>query len=227
MKKNSKLSNVPAELGDDIKNPPMDLRGGGVPSLPKPTLIASELNKQFNNPTVRATTSWDSLNSLRDELAIYIGTMASGINESVELVKASGFARNINEFTVAVNKTNEDFKMFIKDFEKVKASHEGKNGKARNANQLAEIFMIFENYMQFRAKFDGVMYHTEVMFTEYALDAKEWLRKEAQAAQAGEQGQSAASVPPEEALAEVVTEDEHGGQSSAVIVDEAAIVEKK
>lgn len=141
------------------------------------TKILSDLNK----PKIKQT--WGDIDSLRDSIANYVAQMADDINASVELVKQVG-CDHIEEFNVAVQKTNRDFEKFLTDFEKVKASHEGKAGLIDSPEETALAIQVFENYNQFYTYFSGVMHHSLISFTEYALEAKSRLEAQMREEQA-------------------------------------------
>ena len=153
-----------------------------------PTPMAENIGAAFgttHNPVfVQEKTSnkkptWESLIEVSNGIAEFIGQMAADINESVELVKRVG-CDHIAEFNVAVNKTNADFTKFLGDFEIIKAKHSGKKGIIDSADDIALSLAIFEDYQQFHAYFNGVMHHSLISFTEYALEAQDRLKKQFQ-----------------------------------------------
>lgn len=148
--------------------------------LPAPTAVA--MGKAFGNtprPINAATEkknykqqTWEAMAAIADEIGNSIAVMAGDINESVEMVKLAG-CDNVAEFNIAVNKTNSDFLKFADDFNKIKHKHRNKSGPIASPNDLALALQIFEEYNQFRVFFDGVMHHTLITFTEFALEAKD------------------------------------------------------
>lgn len=142
---------------------------------PKPIMV---------NPRAAAggKQTWEALAEIGDSIGNYIAQMASDINESVELVKTAG-CEHLSEFNAVVIKTNSDFTTFIDDFDKIKAKHAGKTGYIDGPDDLALALSIFEDYNQFQAYFNGVMHHTLISFTEYALEAQDRLRNQAAQAQ--------------------------------------------
>lgn len=118
------------------------------------------------------TPNWSSVEALSAEISAWILRTAEDINESVNLVKTFG-CTHVNEFNVIVEKTNDDLKSFMDDFEKVKSKHKDFSGDINSPDELTLCIQVFEDYVQFRAKFEGVMYHTLISFTEYSLEAKE------------------------------------------------------
>lgn len=137
--------------------------------------------------------SWNMLTKLKTEIGNYIGQMAEDINTSVEMVKMVG-CDHIEEFNVAVNATNNDFQNFIKDFNSVAKKHEGREGIIKNPNDLALSMQIFEDYNQFRAKFEGTMHHALINFTDYSLEARDRMV----AAEQAKVAQAEGGVPAEE-----------------------------
>lgn len=149
------------------------------PYIAKPRALTSKIHQVygngrdagFNKPIQQR---WEDLRDISDAIASLVATMAESINETVELVKVAG-CDHPAEFAAVVKKTNEDYLKFVDDFLLVKSKHEGKTGKVNGPDELALMLRVFEDYQQFRAKFDGVMYHTQISFTEYALEAKDRL----------------------------------------------------
>lgn len=139
--------------------------------------------------------TWESLEDISREIGQWMAQMAQDIHDSVELVKIAG-CEHIQEFNAAVIKTNSDFVKFMADYEKVRAKHAGKNGFIQSPDDLALALQIFEDYNQFRAYFDGVMHHSLISFTEYALEAKD--RLAAKAAEEEKQAEQSKEVPVEE-----------------------------
>ena len=157
-----------------------------VQLFPKPTAVA--VGNAFNsrpsplimkgNPAHSQKQTWEALAEIGDEIGRFIGQMAADINESVELVKRAG-CEHIQEFNAVVNKTNQDFEKFIGDYELIKAKHSSKTGYIESPDDIALSFSIFEDYQQFQAYFNGVMHHTLISFTEYALEAQDRLKAKA------------------------------------------------
>lgn len=147
--------------------------GNAFNSRPRPMEVKH--GKQANQKQ-----TWEALAAIGDEIAGFIAQMANDINESVELVKRVG-CDHIAEFNAVVLKTNKDFETFLGDFEKIKAKHSGKTGYIDGPDDLALSLSIFEDYNQFNAYFNGVMHHTLISFTEYALEAQDRLRQQAAA----------------------------------------------
>ena len=147
--------------------------GNAFHSRPSPLLMQG-------NPAHSKKQTWEALAEIGDEIGRFIGQMASDINESVELVKRAG-CDHLKEFNAVVNKTNQDFEKFIGDFEKIKAKHFSKTGYIESPDDIALSFLIFEDYQQFQAYFNGVMHHTLISFTEYALEAQDRLKAQEKA----------------------------------------------
>lgn len=125
-----------------------------------------------------AKPTWEGITRLSDEIRNYIAQMASDINESVEMVKIAG-CQNPVEFNAMVLKTNDDIMQFTNDFLKVAQMHAGRTGFIKSPDDLALSIQVHENYNQFRVKFEGVMHHSLISFTELALQARDrWQAKE-------------------------------------------------
>lgn len=147
-----------------------------------PTTIASSLSFAFNGgrnmiPPIHVRTEgtdqrWAAVDDLSNAIADSFAASVNGIGQTVEMVRALG-CDHPNEFNTLVNKTNEDMNRFANDFQNVRAKHAGKKGIVDGPDDLALQLQVFEDYMQFRALFDGVMHHTMIAFTEYALEAKD------------------------------------------------------
>lgn len=118
---------------------------------------------------------WDAIHSFSDAIATSIATMAESLNETVEMVKRLG-CEHIGEFNIAVNKTNADMLKFADDFSKVRARHQHFSGLIETQDDLILSLSIIEDYKQFQAYFDGVMHHTLITFTEFALEAQDRAR---------------------------------------------------
>ena len=119
---------------------------------------------------------WQMIDDISYEIANSIATMATSIADSVSMVRSMG-CDHPAEFNILVKTTNDDLERFAKDYQVVKAMHAGKSGEILDADDNALSIQVFENYMQFRAKFDGTMHHTLISFTEYALEAKDRAKK--------------------------------------------------
>ena len=115
---------------------------------------------------------WQMIDEISADIAQKIALMANSINDSVVMVRSMG-CDHPNEFNILVAKTNDDLMQFAEDYKKVKEQHAGKSGPIDSPDDNALSIMVFENYMQFLAKFDGTMHHTLISFTEYALEAKD------------------------------------------------------
>ena len=116
--------------------------------------------------------TWDALEAVSMAIRQEIQEMAENLHESVELVKVAGGV-NVNEFDIAVKKTNKDLQDFTTDFLKIANSHQGRKGTVKDENELADCLEIYEKYMQFKALFNGVFHHTAILFTEFSLQAKD------------------------------------------------------
>lgn len=115
---------------------------------------------------------WDNLKNLSNEIRRNIAVVAEQVNESVELVMKIGCDQP-KEFGVLVKKTNEDFGRFIADFNIINQEHRDLSGDILTPDDSVKAIQIAEKYQQFQAFFDGVMNHTLVAFTEYALQARD------------------------------------------------------
>lgn len=132
--------------------------------------------------------TWEGLQEVSDAIGMSIAQMAEDIHSTVEMVKNAG-CEHPAEFNAIVSKTNEDFQKFVADFQSITIRHYGRTGYIESPDDLALSLSIFEDYQQFRAFFDGVMHHSLISFTEYALEAKDRLldkmkQEEAEAAKA-------------------------------------------
>lgn len=116
--------------------------------------------------------TWDALEAISMSIRQEIQEMAENLHQSVELVKMAGGV-NVNEFEIAVNKTNKDLQDFTSDFLKIAESHRSRTGVVKDENELADCLEIYEKYMQFKALFNGVFHHTAILFTEFSLQAKD------------------------------------------------------
>lgn len=134
-------------------------------------------NKKPTRHSKSKRPSWDALQDLSDEIGRTVVQMASDINDSVELVKRVGCDQPL-EFNKIVEKTNQDFDTFLADYLKVKEKHKNKKGPIETDEDLAMSLRIFENYNQFQAFFHGVMHHSLIAFTEFALQAKDRILEE-------------------------------------------------
>ena len=138
---------------------------------------------------------WQMIDDLSYEIGNSIATMATSINDSVAMVRSMG-CDHPDEFNILVKKTNEDLQRFADDFNRVKAQHAGKSGEILDANDNALSITVFENYLQFRALFDGTMHHSLISFTEYALEAKDRANAILKAAEASEPATATPEVQP-------------------------------
>ena len=156
------------------------------PELLKPSKMTLALATAFNaNPAARLQKEepqqrqhmdhWDAIHSFSDAIANNIAAMANSLNETVEMVKALG-CEHIAEFNISVKKTNDDMLKFADDFAKVRARHHHFSGPITTPDALAMSLSIIEDYKQFQAYFDGVMHHTLISFTEFALEAQDRAR---------------------------------------------------
>lgn len=134
--------------------------------------------EKMSEPTNEKPT-WEALGGVRDAIGGAMASIAEEINATVEMVKNVG-CDHMAEFSAAVTKTNEDFNMFIGKFDAVRNRHEYKRGVIATPDDLALSLTIFEDYQSLRAHFDGVMHHTAITFTEFALEAKDRLLKQQQ-----------------------------------------------
>jgi len=160
----------------------------------QPKQIANSLAYAFSGgkamiPPIHVRTDgneqrWAAVDDLSNSIADSFAASVNGIGQTVEMVRALG-CEHPAEFNILVNKTNEDLHRFSMDFQSIRAKHAGKQGLVDSPDDVALQLQVFEDYMQFRAKFDGVMHHTMISFTEYALEAKDRgmkkLREEADA----------------------------------------------
>ena len=123
--------------------------------------------------------NWSQIDEFADSIANNIALMAESINETVTMVRQLG-CEHIKEFDVVVKKTNDDFTRFIEDFKAIRVSHATKTGPVDNPDDHALYLSVYERYTQFYALFTGVFHHTQVSFTEYALEAKDnWQKLQA------------------------------------------------
>ena len=140
--------------------------------------------------------TWDALEAISMVIRGEIQEMAENLHESVELVRVAGGV-NVNEFDVAVKKTNKDLQDFTTDFLKIAESHSGRTGTVKDENELADCLEIYEKYMQFKALFNGVFHHTAILFKEFSLQAKDAMedRMIKEAKEAAEQKAALAEEP--------------------------------
>lgn len=141
--------------------------------------------------------NWVQIDDFADSIANNIALMAESINETVSMVRQLG-CEHIKEFDVVVGKTNDDFMRFIEDFKAVRASHAIKTGPVNSPDDHALYLSVYERYTQFYALFTGVFHHTQISFTEYALEAKDnWQKlQDAQAAVTSEVSLEASLATP-------------------------------
>ena len=143
----------------------------------------SEMQDEHNRNEIFENT-WTRVEELRDEIRKWIDSMITDINHTVEMVKLYG-CDHIAEFNIKVKTANEDLINFVKDFVKITEKHADYTGRVESDEELTLCLVVFENYVQFKAKFEGVMSHTMISFTEYLLEARDKAReKEQQEAEA-------------------------------------------
>lgn len=155
------------------------LGAGQVPRLP--TTAAIRKNSEG--------TTWEALGDVANAIGAEIGNMAQSVQESVQLINTYG-CEHPKEFKVAVERTNADFDKFVADFMLIKEQHTGRHGPICTPDEIALSLEIFEKYNQFRAFFGGVLHHTQITFTEFAMEAMAIAKKkqaEEEAAKAAEQ----------------------------------------
>lgn len=175
----------------------------------KPTALAAHAIAGTSPRTIKYDTkamqktnnSWDRLMELSNEIGQQVANLASDVDISVKLVQQFG-CKHVAEFNVAVNKTNTDFLKFIDDFNKIKQRHLHKTGSFVDENDTALGLSIYEEYMQFRAYFDGVMHHSLISFTEYALEAKDIYKEKMAQQEAAEKNEAEAGASSEQEQSE-------------------------
>lgn len=133
--------------------------------------------KAANSEKFVDTRTWEDLHQMRDVVGMLIRQHAESIHESVELVKTVG-CDHVAEFNAVVNKTNSDLESFMVGYRKIYDRHAHLNGALETPDDVAEWLSIFEDYQAFQAHFEGVMHHTLITFTEFALEAQDRIRKQ-------------------------------------------------
>lgn len=128
---------------------------------------------------------WSQIDDFADSLAQNIALMAESINETVAMVNQVG-CDHYKEFGAVVEKTNSDFTRFLEDFQAIRRAHATKTGYVDSPDDHALYLQLHERYTQFYSLFTGVMHHTQVSFTEYALEAKDRLLAQEAAQQAAQ-----------------------------------------
>lgn len=175
------MSHQTKEKSQVIEIRPTPMAAGIAQSLggkqPEPIVAGIRHNKKDN---------WAIVDEIAQATGDLIAVSVNGINETVEAVKTFGCV-HVNEFNATVNKTNEDLQRFADDYVKIRQKHEGRKGAITSMEDRALSVTVVEEYRNFQAMFNGVMGHTVIAFTEFALEAKD--RQKAMAA---------ASTPSEE-----------------------------
>lgn len=146
----------------------------------QPVFTADETEPQKKSDSEKFvdTRTWEDLHQMRDVVGMMIRQHAESIHESVELVKSVG-CDHVAEFNAAVNKTNLDLEQFMTGYRRINDRHSTLTGPLNSPDDVAEWLSIFEDYQAFQAHFEGVMHHTLITFTEFALEAQERLQKQA------------------------------------------------
>lgn len=122
-----------------------------------------------NRELVRA--NWKDIEDLRVEIANYFMQMLLDFKEASELVQRVNIP-NLSEFRTLVTKTTQHFDQFSKDLQVLRSQHEKRSGPVKNGDELSVFLRIFENYEQFRTKFQAVIQHSMIHITEHALRAR-------------------------------------------------------
>ena len=117
---------------------------------------------------------WSTVDEIAQATADLIATSAMGISETVEAVKQYG-CTHVAEFNATVNKTNDDLKKFSDDYLNIRNKHANKSGPITSMEDRALSISVVEEYRQFQAMFNGVMGHSVIAFTEFALEVKDRL----------------------------------------------------
>jgi hypothetical protein len=154
-----------------------------VLKMVKPSIGASLVAAAFPNVQARSLVTqgdvnkasqqtWEELNEISEAIASQIGTIASEIHETTQLVRRYG-CTHVREFNIAIEAANRDLNKFTDDFIKIREQHNTKHGIVRNNDDLSLCINLFENYQQFSAHLNGTMQHTLITFTEFALEAKD------------------------------------------------------
>jgi hypothetical protein len=152
------------------------------PARPNPgAQTKRQKKKQKKGKEFNMSQNWSDIDQFCDVVGQSIAQMASNINESVELVKCAGCTHPA-EFNAAVTKTNEDFMMFASKYNAIKERHKNRSGVVTDPDDMAEWFSVFEDYRAFFVHFEGVMHHSLITFTEFALEAQDRLAAQQAAA---------------------------------------------
>lgn len=154
-------------------------------NAPIKTIVTQQKQVQAPQSEGQIQAHWSQIEDFADSIAQNILMMAESINETVEMVKQVG-CDHLKEFGAVVEKTNSDFSRFMEDFQAIRRSHATKTGYVTDPDDHALYLQLHERYTQFYSLFTGVMHHTQVSFTEYALEAKDRLVAQ-EAAQAAAQ----------------------------------------
>ena len=133
----------------------------------------------------QAKENWGNLDSFADELASLVYRNAESIMQTVQMVTNCGGVDNPQEFARAVSTAEADLLRFSDELNKIRTRHQNKSGEVKSADDLTHYLGVFEDYVSFNAFFQGTIQHTMIVFTEYALQAKD--RMLAQRAQEGDQ----------------------------------------
>ncbi len=171
------------------------LFGGNPVEAPVRVVMPSEVSKAVAQATgsrapmpfavPQAKENWSNLTSFADELAALVFKNAESIMQTVQMVTECGGVDNPQEFARAVSTAEADLLRFSDELNKIRARHENKVGEVKSADDLTHYLSVFEDYVSFNAFFQGTIQHTMILFTEYALQAKD--RLIAQRAQEGDQ----------------------------------------
>lgn len=118
--------------------------------------------------------TWEELADISEAIAKQIAATADQINQTAMMVAAHGCDR-ISEYNIAINAANRDLNQFTDTFCSIRDKHIAKHGIITDSDDLAFCIHLFENYQQFIAHFNGTMSHTMILFTDFALQAKDRL----------------------------------------------------
>lgn len=132
-------------------------------------------HRGFRTPKGQSTVTWEQVNGISRETANSLGVYASSMQSSIDMVRAFGCS-NMEEFDVFVAKTNDDLNRFTDEFLHIERKHLGKTGAPKNGSELAAMYSVVEEYVQYNAHFQGCMHHTANAFTDFALDANDRAR---------------------------------------------------
>jgi hypothetical protein len=171
------------------------LFGGNPVEAPLRVVMPTELSKAVAQATgartplpfavPQAKENWANLDSFADELAGLVYQNAQSVMQTVQMVTQCGGVDNPKEFARAVSTAEADLLRFSDELNKIRTRHQGKVGEVQSADDLTHYLSVFEDYVSFNAFFQGTFQHTMIVFTEYALQAKD--RMITQRAQAGDQ----------------------------------------